>query len=464
MNLQKSLENKLNKTLLEYSLVNNNNSNSCTNNNIDYFTNECNSNIILPYHLKNSNTKNKNYLKEKLNHKKVYNKELRVFNYENISSKIKKSKSYLKEVNDPDILELKTKPWNSSNKVAIDTNDDKPQLKKILFEVRNGLKDVNMVKLKPKKIELGTDSRDVAYFGWNSSSTLQEKEKKMLDLLSLQAAFGNSIEEWKKIQNKINVNNNNNTNNQSTYANNYLSPYENIKNTNLILRSIKIKNQKEKENIKNKLKYENPKSSAEKIAALAYKEIYPKMIYDLKVNLNKNTKYYHDSEEMVRKLNLDNHYDIAKSKEIKMLNIIKNKNNRYKDTVVNYKYYKNRNTSSYYNNNSINNNVSKSNAFTCLDTYCYKIKALNKSTKYLGSIVRGNKNKPWIYKEYYHPGNYTKVNSKINIYEINNNDDNNNNNNNNFDNNNINNNENKAWSCCFNSEQNSRVSNFNFLH
>ena len=60
MNLQKSLENKLNKTLLEYSLVNNNNSNSCTNNNIDYFTNECNSNIILPYHLKNSNTKNYN--------------------------------------------------------------------------------------------------------------------------------------------------------------------------------------------------------------------------------------------------------------------------------------------------------------------------------------------------------------------------------------------------------------------
>ena len=51
-----------------------------------------------------------------------------------------------------------------------------------MFEVRHGLKDVNMVKLVPKKVELGTDTRDIAYYGWNSSHRFEKEEKKSIEL------------------------------------------------------------------------------------------------------------------------------------------------------------------------------------------------------------------------------------------------------------------------------------------
>jgi hypothetical protein len=56
--------------------------------------------------------------------------------------------------------------------------NERPELKKTLFEVSHGLKDFQLVKPKEKKIELGTDSRNACYAGWNCSTLLQNMEKK----------------------------------------------------------------------------------------------------------------------------------------------------------------------------------------------------------------------------------------------------------------------------------------------
>ena len=38
--------------------------------------------------------------------------------------------------------------------------------------------DFNVLKLKEKNIELGTDSRNAYYYGWNTSTLLEQNEKK----------------------------------------------------------------------------------------------------------------------------------------------------------------------------------------------------------------------------------------------------------------------------------------------
>ena len=60
-----------------------------------------------------------------------------------------------------------------------------------------------MDKLKPKRIELGTDSRNVAYFGQNGSNRFKKSEKKLIEIENLENAFTNSIEKSKKIELKI---------------------------------------------------------------------------------------------------------------------------------------------------------------------------------------------------------------------------------------------------------------------
>lgn len=151
MYLHKSLEKKLNGSLKEYSLIQD------------------------PIPINDERSHHQQKLK--LDPKKSYDKELRVFSNDNITVAAKLAKAYLKELKDPDILELHQKPWNNCYRSNVNF---RPELKKTLFEVRHGLKDVNMVKPKPKKIELGTDCRNISYFGWNSSNRLEALEKKDL--------------------------------------------------------------------------------------------------------------------------------------------------------------------------------------------------------------------------------------------------------------------------------------------
>lgn len=123
----------------------------------------------------------------------------RCFGEENFSKKAKEAREFVKDLVDPDIFELKSKKrWNSSTKPDIVINDNK-ELTKTLFEVRNGLRDVNIVKLLPKNVEMGTDSRNVYYGGWNNGTVLELDEKKRINVESLEKAFLNTTKTWRII-------------------------------------------------------------------------------------------------------------------------------------------------------------------------------------------------------------------------------------------------------------------------
>jgi hypothetical protein len=103
--------------------------------------------------------------------------EHRLYNDDFMKDKAKIAKKYVKELIDPDILEIQKKRWNIS---SLPNNNEKPELKKTLFEVRHGFKDYQVVKLKEKDIELGTDSRNFRHPNWNDSTLLEELEKKFI--------------------------------------------------------------------------------------------------------------------------------------------------------------------------------------------------------------------------------------------------------------------------------------------
>lgn len=154
MFLQKSLEKKLNETIKEYALL------------ADEKKYDKQKEILYPHNNK------------KLDAHKSYPKELRIFNSDDVALEAKMAKEFVKEFKDPDILELHQKRWDNCVRPNINF---RPELKKTLFEVRHGLKDVNMVKLKAKKVELGCDTRDIAYYGWNSSHKVEKEEMKSLE-------------------------------------------------------------------------------------------------------------------------------------------------------------------------------------------------------------------------------------------------------------------------------------------
>jgi hypothetical protein len=157
MFLKSSLEEKLKRSLSEY--------------NPSEFTKSIN-----PHHsargsrLRISHSKN-----DKLNFARDHKK----FNDDDVPQKAKEAREYIKELRDPDILELRKKKWNVSTQAQ---DNQRPELKHTLFEVSHGLRDFNVVKLKEKTVELGTDTRNFCYEGWNGSSLLEDWQKKQIIL------------------------------------------------------------------------------------------------------------------------------------------------------------------------------------------------------------------------------------------------------------------------------------------
>lgn len=103
--------------------------------------------------------------------------EHRLYNDDFMTDKAKVAKKYVKELIDPDILEIQKKRWNIS---SLPCGTEKTELKKTLFEVRHGFKDYQVVKLKEKNVELGTDSRNFRHPNWNDSTLFENFEKKDL--------------------------------------------------------------------------------------------------------------------------------------------------------------------------------------------------------------------------------------------------------------------------------------------
>lgn len=110
----------------------------------------------------------------------------------------KPAKEYVKNLRDPDILELKQKYWNISNNTK---EKYKTELKKNLFEVSAGLKDFKIIPLKDKIINEGVDSRDhieIDGNSWNISNLINKKKFKIEEKENLSLAQENSNKYWKE--------------------------------------------------------------------------------------------------------------------------------------------------------------------------------------------------------------------------------------------------------------------------
>lgn len=109
------------------------------------------------------------------NDKLSFPRDHKKFNDEDVPQKAREAKEFVKALIDPDILEIRKKRWEISSKPVF---NERPELKKTLFEVSHGLKDFKVVPPAEKKVELGTDTRNYCYEGWNGSSLLEQFEKK----------------------------------------------------------------------------------------------------------------------------------------------------------------------------------------------------------------------------------------------------------------------------------------------
>ena len=106
---------------------------------------------------------------------------------------VAESKEFIKELKDPDILELKQKKWNISTNTK---EKSKADLKKTVFEVKNGLKDFKIVPLKQPKIPEGVDSRNKMEIDgniWNISNYYDRQEIKDKDKEEALLAKENTI-------------------------------------------------------------------------------------------------------------------------------------------------------------------------------------------------------------------------------------------------------------------------------
>ena len=194
----------------------------------------------------------------------------------------KVAKEYIKVLRDPDILEHKQKYWN----ISYNTKEKfRPELKKTLFEVRNGLKDFKIVPIKEQKVNEGVDTRDHLELDgntWNISHLINEKQFRTEGKNNLTLAQENSHRYWKENEEnrdgekpfpldedrkKVEI---------IRYFKKYRSPYQKTIDLYNTMDKVKEMTFIEKENAEKKVKKENPgllPRYPEKVNALVFKEL-----------------------------------------------------------------------------------------------------------------------------------------------------------------------------------------------
>ena len=196
--------------------------------------------------------------------------------------KSKPAKEYIKNLRDPDILELKQKYWNISNNTK---EKFRPELKKTLFEVSKGLKDFKIVPIKEKKVNEGVDTRDhieINGNSWNISNLINKKQFKNENRESLTLAQENSNRYWKENEEnrekerpfpldedrkKVEI---------IRYFKKYRSPYQKTIDFYNTMDKVKEMTSLEKEDAIKKVRKNNPGlllRYPEKIDALVFKEL-----------------------------------------------------------------------------------------------------------------------------------------------------------------------------------------------
>jgi len=289
-------------------------------------------------------------------------------NYKKISDdfilpNVIQSKIDMKNLVDPDKLELKKKPWNISYNIK---NDVKPELQKKLFEIQSGLSDFKVVPIKKNFVEEGVDSRDhleVDGSIWNVSNQVSLKEFKNDDNKKLNDAKENTMRYWK-------TNNEFRRNEQPfpipeekkkieviRYFKKYRTPYQ--KNIDYYKTMQKIKEDTfiERENTEKMVKYKNPGSDKypEKINSLVFKEMYNTYRYKYNEATGRLSK-----EELKKKQREKNRFkwsDVDLANKILAVNKLTGENffNKEGSKTVNRDFMRTKNRSSYSQESTRNN-------------------------------------------------------------------------------------------------------------
>ena len=195
---------------------------------------------------------------------------------------VPESKTYIQNLRDPDVLELKPKKWN----ISVNAKEKmKPELKKTIFEVKSGLKDFNIVPIKPQKVYEGVDSRNKMEIDgniWNVSNYYDQKEIKEKDIDDALMAKENTIKYWKN--NEINrynekplpISNERKKIEVVRYYKKYRTPYQKIIDYENTMDKVREATVFDKENVEKEVKKNNPgmENYPEKINALVFKQLY----------------------------------------------------------------------------------------------------------------------------------------------------------------------------------------------
>ena len=212
---------------------------------------------------------------------------------------VKKAKEKIKDLVNPDLLELKKKNWNISYNIK---DDIKPELSKKLFEIENGFKDFKVIPPKIQEINEGVDTRDhIELDGkiWDISNQVNKRELKEEDKKKLIDAKENSIKYWRNSddmrqnESPFPISNERKKTEIIRYFKKYRTPYQKNVDYYKTMQKIKENTFIEREQAEKKVKYKNPGCDKypEKINALVLKEMY--------------TTYKNKYNETVGKLNKD---------------------------------------------------------------------------------------------------------------------------------------------------------------
>ena len=212
---------------------------------------------------------------------------------------VKKAKEKIKDLLNPDRLELKKKNWNISYNIK---DDIKPELSKKLFEIENGFKDFKVIPPKIQEINEGVDTRDhIELDGkiWDISNQVNKRELKEEDKKKLIDAKENSIKYWRNSddmrqnESPFPISNERKKTEIIRYFKKYRTPYQKNVDYYKTMQKIKENTFIEREQAEKKVKYKNPGCDKypEKINALVLKEMY--------------TTYKNKYNETVGKLNKD---------------------------------------------------------------------------------------------------------------------------------------------------------------
>ena len=191
------------------------------------------------------------------------------------------AKKYIKNLVDPDILEIKDKKFDLSTDTS---RRCKSELKKDLFEMKEGLKNVTIIPIKEHKVEEGVETRNHRKIDgniWNISNYVNEKKLANEYKEISETAQENSLKYWKENEDSremelpLPIRKERKKVELPRFFKKYKSPYERTIEYYNTMSKIKEESSFEKDNIRKNILHNHPylAKCPEKLNALVFKEL-----------------------------------------------------------------------------------------------------------------------------------------------------------------------------------------------